>query len=68
MCHRRMDMKTVYPTTNKVCGGRGYNHEILIILIWAMSQENLSSGFATRKDSNRPAQPQKLATGLKFWI
>ena len=28
-----------------------------------MSQENLSSGFATRVDSNWPAQPQKLARG-----
>ena len=24
--------------------------------------------FPTRSDSNRPAQPQKLAWGLKFWI
>ena len=36
--------------------------------IWATSQENLSSGFATRVDSNRPAQPQKLGSGLKFRI
>ena len=35
---------------------------------WASSRENLSSGFATKVDSNRPAQPQKLGRGLKFRI
>ena len=30
------------------------------------SRETLSSGLATRVDSNRPAQPQKLARVLKF--
>ena len=39
------------------------NHKIR-----ASSQENLSSGFATRSDSNRPAQLQRLARDLKFWI
>ena len=29
-------------------------------VIWATSRENLSSGFATRVDSNWPAQPQRL--------
>ena len=33
---------------------------------WTTSQENLSSGFATRVESNRPVQPQKLGRGLKF--
>ena len=33
-----------------------------------MSQENLSSGFATKYDSNWRAQLLKLARGLKFWI
>ena len=37
-------------------------------LIWVPSRENLSSGFATRYDSNRPAQPHRLATVLRFWI
>ena len=32
------------------------------------SRENLSSRFATRVDSNRPAQPQKLDRGLKLRI
>ena len=32
----------------------------------ASSRENLSSGFPTRVDSNRPAQLQKLAGVLKF--
>ena len=41
---------------------------ILVAIIGASSRENLSSGFSTRKDSNRPAQPQKLARGLKFRI
>ena len=36
--------------------------------IWAPSRENLSSVFATRVDSNRPAQPEKLGRGLKFGI
>ena len=31
-------------------------------------EKNLSSGFATRVDSNWPAQPQKLARLLKFQI
>ena len=35
-------------------------------IIWASSRENLSSGFATRRDTNRPAQPQKLARVFKF--
>ena len=37
-------------------------------LNWASSRENLSSGFSTRSDSNRPVQSQKLARGLKFQI
>ena len=36
--------------------------------IWATSQENLSSGFATRVDLNWSVQPQKLGRGLKFRI
>ena len=36
--------------------------------IWASSWENLSSGFATRVDSNRPAELQGLARVLKFRI
>ena len=35
---------------------------------WVSSRENLSSGFATTVDSNRPAQLQKLGRGLKFRI
>ena len=35
---------------------------------WPSSWENLSLGFATRKDSNRPVQPQRLTRVLKFWI
>ena len=37
-------------------------------IIRTASQENLSSGFSTKVDTNRPAQLQKLARGLKFWI
>ena len=36
--------------------------------ICTTSQENLSSGFATRQNSNLPAQLQKLARVLKLWI
>ena len=38
------------------------------IIVRALSRENLSSGFATRVDSNRPVQPQKLGRDLKFQI
>ena len=31
----------------------------------ASSQENLSSGFATRVDTNRPGQPQKLGSDIE---
>ena len=37
-------------------------------ITWSSSRENLSSGFATRVDSDQPGQPQKLGTGLKLWI
>ena len=40
----------------------------LVFLKWASSRENLSSGFATRVDSNQAAQLQRLARGLKFRI
>ena len=30
--------------------------------------ENLSLGFQTRSNTNQPAQPQKMARGLKFQI
>ena len=45
-----------------------HNQPKEIWIIGASSRENLSSGFATRVDSNRPAQPQKLGRDLKFWI
>ena len=34
----------------------------------ALSQENLSSGFATRVDSKWPPQVMRLTRVLKFWI
>ena len=37
-------------------------------IIRASSRENLSSGFSTRYDSNRPAKQQKLARSLNFRI
>ena len=33
-----------------------------------MTQENLSSGFPTRSDTNWAVQSQKMDRGLKFWI
>ena len=36
-----------------------------IQIIWASMRENLSSGFPTKLDSNRPAQLQTLARILK---
>ena len=41
---------------------------LILSLIRASSRENLSSGFPTRYDSNRPAQLQKLARVFTFWI
>ena len=35
---------------------------------WALSHENLSSGFATRIDSNQPAQLQKQVRVMKLQI
>ena len=39
-----------------------------VAIIRAMSRENLSSGFSNRQDSNRLAELQRLARGLKFRI
>ena len=36
--------------------------------ICAASRENMSSGFPTKSDTNRAAQPQEMARGLKFRI
>ena len=36
--------------------------------MWASSREYMSSGFVTMADSNRPVQPQKLASRLKFRV
>ena len=35
-------------------------------IIWAPSQENLSSGFPSKRDSNQSPQLQRLARKLKF--
>ena len=35
---------------------------------WAATQENRSSGFPTRFDTNRPVPAQKRARSLKFRI
>ena len=35
--------------------------------IWASSCETLPSGFATRYDTNQPAQPQKLSWNFGYW-
>ena len=37
-------------------------------LILAASRENLSSGFSTRSDTNRAAEPQGIDIGLKFRV
>ena len=41
---------------------------LILIFVWASSRENLSSGFATRWDSNQSAWLQQLARVLKFWL
>ena len=43
-CYGRMDgqtdnMKTVYPTTNKVCRGYNYVHQVLVICLFKLAQE-----------------------------
>ena len=43
---------------NSVCSSTSF--------IWASSQENLSLGFPTKRDSNQPAQLQILARKLKY--
>ena len=37
-------------------------------ILGAASQENLSSRFPTRSNTNRAVQPQKMARGMKFQI
>ena len=44
------------------------NGKYISQIIGASPQEDLSSGFATRIDSTRSAQLQKLCSGLKFRI
>ena len=41
---------------------------VLCLVIWAMTWENVSSGFPTRLDTNRAVQSQRIVWGLKFWI
>ena len=35
---------------------------------WVSTWENLYSGFSTMQDSNHPAQLQRLARKLKFYV
>ena len=37
-------------------------------LIWASTQQNLSSGFLKKRDSNQSPQLQRLARKLKFGL
>ena len=41
---------------------------VKFINILALSQENLSSGFLTRSDTNWAVEPLKMSRGLKFRI
>ena len=41
-------------------------YAIRTIFIWALSRQNLSLGFLTKRDSNQPAQLQSLAGKMKF--
>ena len=36
------------------------------VIMWALMQQNLSSGFLTKRDSNESPQLQRLARILKF--
>ena len=35
-------------------------------IIWAVSRQDLSSGFLTKRDSNQSTQLQRLARQMKF--
>ena len=48
------------------CSGGASCMACSFIFNWTSSRENLSSGFPTRLDSNRPSQLQRLARGFKF--
>ena len=65
---RILSSKIVYP--NLIGYGfdklRGKHQNLMGWIIWAMTQENLSSGFSTKWDTNQPAQPQSLARIVKF--
>ena len=41
---------------------------ILAFVIWAATQENLSSGFPTKRVSNQSPQLQRLVRKLKFHL
>ena len=41
-------------------------YRLLHTFIWATTRQNVSSGVSEQPDTNRPAQPQKLARVLKF--
>ena len=64
---RRLQLETV--SNIKIQKKNGIPENIsIIILNWAVSRENLSSGFVTSKESNRPAQLMRQARVLKFQL
>ena len=42
--------------------------DIQVCDIMSLAQENLSSGFPTRSNTNWAVKIQKMARGLKLWI
>ena len=38
----------------------------MVLIIWALTQQNLSSGFLKKRDLNQSPQLQRLARKLKF--
>ena len=63
-------LNSVDPDQNHLNAPEGYPQfaSLSAAFTGALSQENLPSGFATRYDSNWPAQPQRLLEVLKFRI
>ena len=55
-CEKRPTVRWIFGTNLVFCS----------IIILAAMRENLSSGFPTKWDSNRPAKLQRLARKLKF--
>ena len=64
--------KCLFNRINKVALGAKWHEtqekSFTPIIIWAVTQENQSSGFRTRSDTNQAVQVQKMVRVWKFWL